>query len=265
MRHPDAPGAAPTPPILERAGERATIRLNRPRHKNRIEHADLPVLRDLLANVELDDAIRVLVLTGTGSTFCSGYDLGALASETGDAVPPGPDLFETVVDAVEDLRVPTICALNGSVYGGATDLALACDFRIGVAGMELVMPASRLGIHYYRGGLSRYVTRLGLGPAKLLFLTGNPVDTETMRLIGYLDEVVAADELAGRIDALAATLAARAPLAVQGMKRALNQIARGNADAAAIDAAIARSLRSQDLAEGLAAWKEKRAPVFRGR
>ncbi|MGH7126307.1 MAG: enoyl-CoA hydratase/isomerase family protein, partial [Stellaceae bacterium] len=134
---PEAPGASP--PLLEVAGDRATIRLNRPRHRNRIERADVDVLLGLLASVEGNPDLRVLVLTGSGSMFCAGYDLGALKTEAADSVTtdPGPDLFERMVDRLEDLRIPTICALNGSVYGGATDMALACDFRIGVEGMEL--------------------------------------------------------------------------------------------------------------------------------
>jgi enoyl-CoA hydratase/carnithine racemase len=144
-------------------------------------------------------------------------------------------------------------------------MALACDFRLGVAGMELGMPASRLGVHYYLSGMRRYVTRLGLGAAKRLFLTGVPMPAEELQRIGYLDDVVPVSELTASVDLLATLLASRAPLAVQGMKRALNAIARGNASAAEVDADVLRCMRSADLIEGLAAWKEKRAPVFRGR
>ena len=264
---PASEALAASSPVLEVARDRATIRLNRPRHRNRIERADVDVLLELLAAVEGNQELRVLVLTGTGSMFCAGYDLGALRAEAAEAIAtdPGPDLFERMVDRLEDLRIPTICALNGGVYGGATDLALACDFRIGVEGMELGMPASRLGVHYYLSGMRRYVTRLGLGAAKRLFLTGVPMPAAQLLEIGYLDELVPASELAARVDALAAMLASRAPLAVQGMKRALNAIARGNPDAAQVDADVLRCMRSTDLVEGLAAWKEKRAPAFRGR
>ncbi len=260
-------GASPSPPILEIARDRATLRLNRPDHRNRIERADVDVLSKHLTSVDGNPDLRVLVLTGTGSTFCSGYDLGALKTEAAEAsvTEPAPDLFERMVDQLEDLRIPTICALNGSVYGGATDMALACDFRIGVEGMELGMPASRLGVHYYLSGMRRYVTRLGLAAAKRLFLTGVPMASDRLLKVGYLDEIVTAAELPGRVDALATLLASRAPLAVRGMKRALNAIARGNPSAAEVDAEVLRCMRSEDLLEGLAAWKEKRAPVFRGR
>lgn len=264
---PASEASAASPPVLEVARDRATIRLNRPRHRNRIERADVDVLLGLLTTVEASPNLRVLVLTGNGSMFCAGYDLGALKTEASEAVTadPGPDLFERMVDRLEDLRIPTICALNGSVYGGATDLALACDFRIGVEGMELGMPASRLGVHYYLSGMRRYVTRLGLGAAKRLFLTGVPMPAAELLEIGYLDELVPASELGQRVDALATLLASRAPLSVHGMKRALNAIARGNPDPVEVDADVVRCMRSEDLVEGLAAWKEKRAPVFHGR
>ncbi len=150
------------------------------------------------------------------------------------------------------------------MYGGSTDLALACDFRIGVEGMAMLMPAARLGLHYYAGGLRRYVARLGLGAAKRLFLQAAKIDTAELLRIGYLDEAVPADRLMPRVAELAAVLAANAPIAVQGMKRCLNDIARGEPDLALIAANQAASRRSADLAEGRAAWLEKRAPRFIG-
>jgi enoyl-CoA hydratase/carnithine racemase len=169
-----------------------------------------------------------------------------------------------VVNRLEALRVPTIAALQGSVYGGATDLALACDFRIGVEGMRMLMPAARLGIIYYPAGIERYVSRLGVAAAKRLFLTAEPIEAEEMRRIGYLDEIVPADALQARVDALVATLAANAPLALAGLKRAINETAAGRLDRDALAEARARSSASEDHAEALKAWSEKRKPVFRG-
>jgi len=124
------------------------------------------------------------------------------------------------------------------------------------------MPASRIGVHYYPGGLRRYVTRLGLGAAKRLFLAAEKIDAEELLRIGFLDALVPAGELAARVDALVERLAAHAPAAVQGMKRALNAIAAGMADEAAIARAWRESMRSADVAEGLAAHAEKRKPKF---
>jgi len=125
------------------------------------------------------------------------------------------------------------------------------------------MPAARIGVHYYYGGLRRYVTRLGLGAAKRLFLAGEKINAEELLRIGFLDALVPADELAARIDALADRLAAHAPAAVQGMKRALNNIAGGTADAAEITRAWRESMRSADVAEGVVALAEKRPAKFR--
>jgi enoyl-CoA hydratase/carnithine racemase len=257
-----------TAPFVTIADGRATVRLNRPREHNRIEPDDLAVLRETFARIDDDPEIRVLVLTGTGKSFSSGYHIGALVERhaaTPGAAEPGSDAFERTVDRLEALRVPTIAALNGSVYGGSTDLALACDFRIGIEGMRLLMPAARLGIVYYPSGIERYVARLGVAAAKKLFLTAAPIDTPEMLRIGYLDEAVPAAELMARVDALAATLAANAPLAQAGLKRAINEIAGGRLDRAALAAARARCAASADHAEALQAWSEKRAPVFRGR
>jgi enoyl-CoA hydratase len=258
---------ASTVPVVTIAEGRATVRLNRPREHNRLEPGDLTVLRETFTRINGDPSVRVLVLTGTGKSFSSGYHIGALVERKTGKPEPGnaDDTFETVVDRLEQLRIPTIAALQGSVYGGATDLALACDFRIGVAGMRMLMPAARLGIIYYPSGIERYVSRLGVAAAKKLFLTAEPIEAEEMRRVGYLDEIVPAEELAARIDALAAGLAANAPLAVAGLKRAINEVAAGRLDRDALAAARARCAASDDHAEALKAWSEKRKPMFQGR
>lgn len=259
-------GAGATP-VLTMDGERADIRLDRPDKLNRIEPADLAALDRHLDAIEREPRLRVVVLTGTGRAFCAGYHIGDLDDQHRGARTPdqGEVEFETVANRIADCPLPTICALNGSVYGGGTDLALACDFRIGVAGAEMVMPAARLGTHYYRGGLERYVTRLGLGAAKRLFLAALPQTSDDMVRIGFLDEAVPAGELAARVDALAARLAKNAPLAVRHMKRAMNQIALGRLDAEAFRAGYEACNESHDFREGVRAWKEKRTPRFEGR
>src|SRR4051812_13508647 len=116
-------------PLLELDGARATIRLNRPKHLNRLQPDDLDALMQLFDRIDADPAVRVMVLTGTGRAFSAGYDLGSIA-ERSTAAPEqqtAGSAFEVVVNRLEDLGVPTICRLNGGVYGGATDLALACD------------------------------------------------------------------------------------------------------------------------------------------
>jgi enoyl-CoA hydratase len=256
----------PSVPIVSIADGRAVVRLNRPAAHNRLEPADLTELHEIFVRVDADPSIRALILTGTGPSFSSGFHLGALAERQAGGPEGGDrDAFAHTVDRLERLRVPTIAALNGGVYGGATDLALACDFRIGVEGMLMHMPAARLGIVYYASGLRRYVTRLGIAATKKLFLGAQPIDADEMLRIAYLDEVVAPEHLMSRAEALAATLAANAPLAVAGLKQAIDGIAAGTLDLEALGAVRARCAASEDHAEALKAWGEKRTPVFHGR
>ncbi len=252
-------------PLLHVAADgRATITLQRPQHHHRLHRADLLALQAHFRSLAANPAARVLVITASGPVFCSGFHLGEL--EEAHAASADPRLFEHTVDALEALPLPTVARLNGSVYGGATDLALACDFRIGVAGMELRMPAARLGLHYYASGLQRYVSRLGLQTAKRLFLLAQAVAADELLRIGYLDQLVAPADLDAATDELVQTLLLGAPLALQGMKVSLNDTARGDDGATGrIAERVAACAASEDLREGLAAWAARRAPRFQGR
>ena len=256
--------ATATPPVLELAGARATIRLNRPKHLNRLQADDLDVLLSLFDRIEADPAIRVLVLTGTGRAFSAGYDLNSVAEGAAHAVEQrsAGSAFEVVVNRLEDIGIPTICRLNGGVYGGSTDLALACDFRIGVDTCEMFMPAARLGLHYYKSGIARYVARLGVDNAKRLFLTAEKIGAAEMLRIGYLTAVVPAEALDEEVGRLAGILAANAPIAMRGMKRTINEFARGKLDEEAADRRHRDSMRGDEIKEGIRAFSEKRPPRF---
>jgi enoyl-CoA hydratase len=252
-----------SPPHLAVDGPRANIRLNRPRHLNRLQAEDLDTLLDLFDRIEGDPAIRVMVLTGAGRAFSAGYDLGSIAERAkNEQEQTAGSAFEAVVDRLEDLGVPTICALNGGVYGSATDLALACDFRIGVDTAEMFMPAARLGLHYYTSGIRRYVSRLGVDNAKMLFLTAEKIDAAHMLRIGYLTSMVPVATLDAEVDRLARTLAGNAPMAVRGMKRTINEIARGQLYVVSADRRHSDSMRGSEIAEGIRAFAEKRPPRF---
>src|ERR1700682_5043969 len=209
QRHPSGAPEEASAPVLYINGARATIRLNRPKHLNRLQPDDLNTLLKLFDRIEADAAIRVLVLTGTGRAFSAGYDLNSVAERASSAKEEqsAGSAFEGVVNRLEDLAVPTICRLNGGVYGGSTDLALACDFRIGVDTAEMFMPAARLGLHYYKSGIRRYVSRLGVDNARRLFLTAEKIGAAEMLRIGYLTAMVPAETLDEEVDRLAAILA----------------------------------------------------------
>jgi enoyl-CoA hydratase/carnithine racemase len=253
-----------SPPVLERRGARATIRLNRPRHLNRLQADDLDVLMKLFAEIEADSTVRVLVLTGTGRAFSAGYDLNSVAEGAASEVEQkgGESAFEATVNRLEDIGIPTICRLNGGVYGGSTDLALACDFRIGVDACEMFMPAARLGLHYYKSGIARYVARLGLDNAKRLFLTAEKIGASEMLRIGYLTSMVPAEALDEEVDRLVGVLAGNAPVAMRGMKRTIHEIARGKLDEEAADRRHRDSMHGEEIKEGIKAFAEKRPPRF---
>jgi enoyl-CoA hydratase len=244
-------------PELAIAGAIATITLRRPGQANRLTTDDLARLSQLVAEVNAKDSVLVLQLRATGKYFCSGYDIGSIGAErTVD--------FAQVVDALELARPVTIAVLHGGVYGGATDLALACDFRVGTPDVDMFMPAARLGLHFYQSGLERFVTRLGLGNAMRLFMTAEKQDARQMKDSGYLTHLVEANALDEEVAKLAGACASMAPIALLGMKRHMNRIARGTLDVEALQADIRRSMASDDLREGQAAWAEKRAPRFKG-
>lgn len=261
--HSSGAAEAASAPVLDIHGARATIRLNRPKHLNRLQPDDLEVLSKLFDRIEADPAIRVLVLTGTGRAFSAGYDLGSIAERAANAQEQtAGSAFEVVVNRLEDLAVPTICRLNGGVYGGSTDLALACDFRIGVDTCEMFMPAARLGLHYYKSGIKRYVSRLGVDNAKRLFLTAEKIGAAQMLQIGYLTAMVPLEALDKEVDRLATILAGNAPVAMRGMKRTINEFARGKLDEEAADHRHRDSMRSAEIKEGIKAFAEKRPPKF---
>ncbi len=244
-------------PELHIDGAVARITLQRPERANRLEPGDLDALAEHIATVNARPEVLVLRLQAEGKYFCSGYDINAIGG--------GSVNFEEVVNALEDARPVTVAVMQGSVYGGATDLALACDFRLGVPHMNMFMPAAKLGLHFYRRGLERYVSRLGVDAAKRLFLTAETIHADEMKAIGFLTHLVKADALTSTADQLCATVAGLAPLAVTGMKKHLNHIARGVLDPEELQSDIVRAAKSQDMKEGQAAWAEKRAPRFTGR
>lgn len=253
----EVPGQAPT---LIVDGALATITLRRPQVANRLELADLDTLLTQVAEVEARPEVRVLRLQAEGRHFCSGFNVGQVSSAGGSA----GDRFEALADALERVRPITVAVIQGGTYGGAVDLALACDFRIGTPAVEARVPATQLGLHFYRAGLERAVTRLGLGPAKRLLLAAQTLDATALREIGWLDRLCAADDLDSEASAFCRHLAGLAPLALLPMKRHLGAIARNALDASALAADIARALASEDLREGALAWREKRAPRFTG-
>lgn len=261
MSVPTTPKEAGQAPALSIDGSVARITLRRPASHNRLEPADIELLGHHFEQVASTPAIRVVVLQSVGKTFSSGFDLRVLGQDALNNVLR----FERLADAIEHCPAVTIARVHAPVYGGATDLVLACDYRLGARGVRMFMPAAKLGLHYYPRGLQRWVSRLGLGPAKKLFLTARTVHDQEMHAIGYLDELAAPDELDHRVELLVRDLLAVAPIPQRTMKARLNDASRGMLDERSGYADLEASLASQDLAEALDAFATKRVPVFVGR
>ncbi|MBB5206246.1 enoyl-CoA hydratase/carnithine racemase [Inhella inkyongensis] len=246
-------------PALDIDGPVATVTLRRPALANRLELEDLQTLEAHAIALEAHQEVRVVVLQAQGPHFCSGFHI--------DAVPgvDAPALFEALCSRWESLPAITIAALQGGVWGGATDLALACDFRLGTPKCQMAIPAAQLGLHYYGGGMRRLVSRLGLGPAKRLLLAAQTLDAQAMLRTHFLDELLGDPAaLEPRVQALVAEIRGLAPLALRGMKQALNRLAAGQLDLDELAAAQQRCAASADLKEGVAAWQARRSPCFQG-
>jgi enoyl-CoA hydratase/carnithine racemase len=249
-----------TSPVLTIEGAIATIRFCNPHYANRLSPADLGTIQSYIHTINQTSQVLVLRFIADGKYFCSGYDISSLAAESA----PSSLYFGETVDLIEQARPVTIAAINGGVYGGGTDLCLACDFRVGSTTANMFMPAAKLGLHFYPGGMVRYITRLGLNHAKRLFLTAEKIEASEMQDIGFLTELVNPEDLFARVDNLSEQLASMAPLALLGIKKHLNLIVRGQVDQIAIEQAVLHSERSDDIKEGAAAWKDKRPAIFKG-
>ena len=252
-------------PLLHISHGMATITLNRPAQRNRLENDDLAVLLQHFTQVNQDMSVRVMVLTANTQghpkpVFCAGYDIGGF-SDAGH----GSTAFEKVPEALNQLRPITLCALNGSIYGGATDLVLACDLRLALEGIEWRMPAAALGLHYYPSGLQRYVSHFGIAAAKRAFLTARVFSSADLQALGLFESFVSAADFPIQLHTLVNDVLALAPLAAQAMKRSLNEIAAGHYDEATLRKREVQSSQTEDFAEGLKAFAERRKPVFNGR
>lgn len=245
--------------IAEIQASLATITFCRPDKHNALEISDLEALDATLSGLAGRSDIRTLVLQAQGKSFCAGVDFGAVSGHDWRDNP-----LERVADRLETLPFATLCVLQGGVYGGGTDLALACDFRLGVRGIRCFIPPAKLGIQYHPHGLKRAVSRMGLGPAKRLFLATETFDDVEMLRCGFLDWLVEPEALAERTQAVVTTLGSLAPLGVRGMKQSLNEIAAGLFDERAARDRAAGSFRTDDFREGRAAMAEKRPPKFTG-
>jgi len=251
-------------PLLDITDSVATLTLRRPSQRNSLTDDDLNTLLAHFEAINLNAAVHVAVLRAETSAqkqavFSAGYNVGGFDND-----PMAPLFFEKIPEALERLRPVTICALNGSIYGGATDLVLACDFTVAQRGYTWRMPAAALGLHYYPSGLRRYVSRFGLQAGKRAFLLGQSMPYEALDALGIFEALVEEDAFESQVQRLLDTLSQMAPVALAQTKKSLNEIAAGLYNEPALKERSRQSVYSQDFAEGRAAFAERRAPKFTG-
>ena len=254
--------------LVGRQGTTAWITLNRPDARNALSRAVNIELAEQVQELDQDDGVRAVVITGTGDkAFCAGADLkerkGVDASETG----PYINAISMAINAVGSLRKPTICAMNGSAYGGGLELAMACDFRIAVEDCEVGLTEVRLGIMPGAGGTQRLPRLVGEARAKELILLGRRIPIARAHAIGLVNDVVPRAQLHAAVEAMLTELAGCAPLSVIQAKIAVERGGDMTLDQG-LDferQCYDVTLHSADRNEGLAAFAEGRPPKYQGR
>ena len=246
--------------LYSREGHIGRLTINVPERHNSLGREQLVAIQEHLEAIGADRQVRVLVLTGAGDkTFCAGASLQELGA--GEI---GADCLRSAATRLANFPVPTICALNGNVFGAGVELALSCDFRLGVEGSRMRVPAAAIGICYPSSGVQRLVQGLGLNVARRILLAAEEFDARGMLEIGFLDYLVLPGKFTAATGELANTIAGLAPLAVRSMKNILAQLLAGTVDEGQVRELTELCASSADFSEGLAAQREKRPPRFSG-
>ena len=258
-------------------GRIATVTLNRPARRNALSASLLDLLGDLIERVRDDDRVRVLVLTGSGGAFCAGADFTemtrgasagphALGQGGADALRRGFAGAQRVILGLQRLEKPVIAAVDGVAAGAGFDLACACDIRIASTRARFMTSYVKLGLFPGYGGTWLYPRLLGMARAAEMVFTGDELSAVEAERAGLVNRVVAPEDLAEEVEALAGKIADGPPIAMRLAKMLMYRGMEVDLETAMHMAAAAEpiTLSSRDHLEGLAALREKRAPEFRG-
>jgi enoyl-CoA hydratase len=237
---------------LELAGPVAIVTIERPERRNALDHDHAEALLDAVTDAGSGDA-RVVVLTGAGGHFCAGADLSGVPDHRFLA------LLARTLRTIEALPVPVMAAVEGVALGAGLQLAVACDLRVAAADSRFGVPAAKLGLMMDHWSVQRVALLAGHGPARSMLLAAEEIDGAAALRLGL------AQRSGGLPEALdwARSIAALAPLTVAGHKLALNRLEAPPSDGD-VDEAHRRAWASADLAEGIAAFAERRPPSFEG-
>jgi enoyl-CoA hydratase/carnithine racemase len=247
------------------------LRISNPERRNALDHDILDALAETLPRLDRGIETRCLLITGAPPVFSAGYDIASIPSETferdAEALVAHP--FHAAMEAIARHPWPTVAAINGHCIGGGLELAITCDLRICTASAKLGMPPVKLGLVYGHTGLRKFLDTVGLSRTKELFLTGRNFEAARAEEIGLVHEVVPDDRLERASVALAAEIAANAPLSMRGNKSAIDLLNASpilsEQQEGGLIALRESCFASEDLREGIRAFAEKRKPVWKGR
>jgi enoyl-CoA hydratase len=253
---------------VERDGAVAVVTINRPKVLNALNTQTMDELAAAMEELGSDESVRAVVLTGAGEkSFVAGADINELAVQTPVGGREHARSGQRVLDQIEQLGKPVIAAINGFAFGGGCELAMACTLRIASETAKLGQPEINLGLIPGYAGTQRLTRLVGRGVALEILLTGDPLSAAEAHRIGLVNRVVPAAELMTEAKALAAKLAAKAPVAARYIIDAVNR----GADLPLADAQVYETTlfglvsTTEDMREGTRAFLEKRKPEFKGR
>jgi len=251
--------------LLSRESGVATITFNNPKMLNALSVATFEALEGVFDELEKDDAVRVVIVTGAGDkAFAAGGDIGHLGTLDADGAREFALLAQRVIDRIEAFPKPVLAAINGYALGGGCELAMGCDLRIAADTARFGQPEVKLGIIPGFAGTQRLARLVGKGKAKELVFTGEMIDAEEACRIGLVNRVVARDQLLEETRSLALLLCDRSPSAIRLAKDAIDNglemdFARGSRYEADL---FALCFTTADCREGLSAFLEKRPARF---
>ncbi len=256
--------------LIERRDHVVWLTLNRPAALNSVNPTLLASLRTALDAIEADSAIRSIVLTGAGDSFCSGSDLGFVGGEDDNDRERQLERFiedvNEVLNRIERLPFPVIAALNGTTLGAGLELALCADLIVARTDARVGDGHARYGLLPGGGASARLPRRIGAAAAKWLSFTGDLIEAERLLACGLIQCVFLPEEFHDAVNRLAARIASRSPLGLKRMKTLVDRALLVSLEQALTNEKEMLKLHrsSWDRAEGLAAFASKRTPKFRG-
>jgi len=252
---------------LETKEQIAVLTLNRPEVMNSVNFALLEALKASVEDLRFNPDIRVVIITGAGEkAFCAGADLKERASLAPLEVKRFIYTIRNLFTEIEQLNKPVIAAVNGIALGGGTELALACDLRIAAETASMGLTETRLAIIPGAGGTQRLPRLVGKGRAKELIFTGRRIAGQEALEMGLVNAVCPRDRLLDRCLEMAAMICETGPIAIEQAKYAINYgMETDLATGLALESnAYWVTIPTEDRLEGLAAFREKRKPVYKG-